>query len=45
MLKRGFVGSYHQVSRKYLPFSLAESTFRHNSRKHPDMFAAVLTAC
>jgi transposase-like protein len=45
MLKRGIVGSYHQVSRKYLPFYLAEFTFRHNNRKHPDLFAAVVAAC
>jgi hypothetical protein len=45
LLKRGVVGSYHQVSRRYLPFYLAEFTFRHNNRKHPDMFAAVLAAC
>lgn len=45
LLKRGVVGSYHQVSRHYLPFYLAEFTFRHNNRHNPDMFAAVLSAC
>jgi transposase-like protein len=45
MLKRGIVGSYHQVSKKYLPFYLAEFTFRHNNRKHPDLFSAVIAAC
>src|SRR5262249_24598501 len=45
LLKRGVMGSYHQVSRRSLPFYLAEFTFRHNNRKHPDMFAAVLAAC
>ena len=45
MLKRGIMGSYHQVSAAYLPFYLAEFTFRHNNRKNPDMFRAVLAAC
>jgi len=45
LLKRGIVGSYHQVSRKYLPFYLAEFTFRHNNRKNPDLFSAVISAC
>lgn len=45
LLKRGIVGSYHQVSKKYLPFYVAEFTFRHNERDNPDLFAAVLAAC
>jgi len=45
LLKRGLVGSYHQVSRKYLPFYLAEFTFRHNERDNPDLFSAVIAAC
>jgi ISXO2-like transposase domain/Transposase zinc-ribbon domain len=45
LLKRGIVGNYHQVSRKYLPFYLAEFTFRHNNRKSPDLFEAVVKAC
>lgn len=45
LLKRGVMGSYHQVSKQYLPLYLAEFTFRHNNRKNPDMFASVVRAC
>ena len=38
LLKRGIVGTYHHVSKKYLPLYLAEFQFRHNNRKNPDMF-------
>jgi transposase-like protein len=44
LLKRGIVGSYHQVSKSYLPFYLAEFTFRHNHRGE-DLFSAVIAAC
>jgi transposase-like protein len=42
LIKRGIMGSYHQVSREYLPLYLAEFTFRHNARKDPDMFERVI---
>lgn len=45
LLKRGIMGNYHVVSKKYLPFYLAEFTFRHNHRKDADLFASVLAAC
>jgi transposase-like protein len=38
LLKRGVIGTYHHVSRKYLPLYLAEFQFRHNHRDNPDMF-------
>lgn len=44
LLKRGIVGSYHQVSRQYLPLYLNEFTFRHNNRGNPDMFSTVVAA-
>jgi hypothetical protein len=44
LLKRGIMGSYHQVSAAYLPFYLAEFTFRHNNRK-VDMFEKVIASC
>jgi transposase-like protein len=44
LLKRGVMGSFHQVSKKYLPFYLNEFAFRHNHRNHPDMFSAVVAA-
>jgi hypothetical protein len=37
LLKRGVVGTYHQVSGEYLPMYLAEFAFRHNERQNPDM--------
>ncbi len=45
LLKRGIMGSFHQVSKDYLPLYLAEFMFRHNHRKDPDMFTTVLRAC
>jgi hypothetical protein len=38
LLKRGVIGTYHHVSKKYLPLYLAEFQFRHNNRKNPDIF-------
>src|SRR6266851_2355125 len=37
LLKRGVVGTFHHVSKKYLPLYLAEFQFRHNNRKNPDI--------
>ncbi|HUO04712.1 MAG TPA: IS1595 family transposase [Candidatus Binataceae bacterium] len=45
LLKRGVVGSYHNVSKKYLPFYLNEFSFRFNNRKNPAMFADLITTC
>ncbi len=45
LLKRGIMGNFHQVSRAYLPLYLAEFSFRHNNRKTPNMFEAILRAC
>jgi len=45
LLKRGIIGSYHHVSKKYLPLYINEFSFRHNNRKNPDMFTAAIAAC
>jgi transposase-like protein len=45
LLKRGMMGTFHQVSKRYLPLYLAEFTYRHNRRESPDMFAEVIAAC
>jgi len=45
LLKRGVVGTYHNVSKKYLPLYLNEFTWRHNNRKNPDIFRAALAGC
>ena len=43
LLKRGIVGSYHKVSKDYLPLYLNEFTFRYNHRNDPDIFRALLS--
>jgi hypothetical protein len=45
LLKRGIVGSYHNVSKKYLPFYLNEFSYRFNNRKNEAMFADLITTC
>jgi transposase-like protein len=45
LLKRGVIGTYHNVSRDYLPMYLAEFQFRHNNRNNPDIFKAILAGC
>jgi transposase-like protein/IS1 family transposase len=45
ILKRGVVGTYHKVSRKYLPLYVAEFQFRYNNRSNPDIFGAAIMAC
>jgi transposase-like protein len=38
LLKRGIIGSFHQVSVKHLDRYLSEFEYRTNNRKHPDLF-------
>jgi hypothetical protein len=45
LIKRGIVGSYHKVSRKYLPLYVAEFQFRYNNRSNPDIFGAAIGGC
>jgi transposase-like protein len=45
ILKRGVVGTYHKVSRKYLPLYVAEFQFRYNNRENPDIFGTAIKAC
>lgn len=45
LLKRGIVGTYHNVSKAYLPLYLAEFSFRHNQRKNHDIFTEVVAGC
>jgi transposase-like protein len=44
MIKRGIMGSFHQVSRDYLPLYLNEFIFRHNNRNNPGIFDAVIAS-
>jgi transposase-like protein len=45
LLKRGVIGTYHNVSAKYLPLYLAEFQFRHNHRKDADIFGQAIARC
>ena len=45
MIKRGFVGTFHHVSKKYLPLYVAEFEFRFNNRENDDIFGAAIRAC
>jgi transposase-like protein len=45
LLKRGVVGTYHNVSKKYLPLYLAEFSFRFNNRHEPDIFGKAIAGC
>jgi len=44
-LKRGMVGTFHHVSRKYLPLYLNEFAFRFNNRENEDIFGHAIAAC
>ncbi len=45
LLKRGVVGTFHTVSKAYLPLYLAEFSFRHNNRNNADIFKSVIAEC
>jgi len=45
IFKRGIMGSFHKVSRKYLPLYVAEFQFRYNNRRNPDMFGSAIAGC
>jgi transposase-like protein len=45
LLKRGVVGTYHKVSKDYLPLYLNEFSYRHNNRDNPDAFANLIETC
>lgn len=45
LLKRGVIGTYHNVSKKYLPLYLNEFMFRFNHRHTDDMFGAAIAGC
>lgn len=44
LLKRGVIGTYHNVSRKYLPLYLNEFVFRFNNRHTEDIFGAAVAS-
>jgi len=45
LLKRGIVGTYHNVSKKYLPLYLNEFQFRFNNRNEADIFGKAIAGC
>jgi transposase-like protein len=45
LIKRGVMGSFHKVSKKYLPLYVAEFQFRYNNRENPDIFEAAVAGC
>ena len=45
IFKRGIVGSFHKVSRKYLPLYVAEFQFRYNNRFNSDIFGTAIGGC
>jgi transposase-like protein len=44
MLKRGIMGSFHNVSKTYLPLYVNEFAFRYNNRKNANIFALVMAS-
>jgi hypothetical protein len=45
LLKRGVIGTYHHMSKKYLPLYLNEFSYRHNNRQNPAIFCDVVAGC
>jgi transposase-like protein len=45
IFKRGVVGTFHKVSRKYMPLYVAEFQFRYNNRDNADIFGAAIKGC
>jgi transposase-like protein len=45
ILKRGVVGTFHKVSRKYLHLYVAEFQFRYNNRENADIFGTAIRGC
>ena len=45
IFKRGVVGTFHKMSRKYMPLYVAEFQFRYNNRENPDIFGEAIKGC
>jgi transposase-like protein len=45
LLKRGILGTYHNVSAKYLPLYVAEFEWRYNNRNNRDIFGSAVARC
>ncbi len=45
LLKRGILGTFHNVSKKYLPLYVAEFEFRYNNRNNSNIFGSAVARC
>ncbi|MGO9771437.1 MAG: transposase [Roseiarcus sp.] len=45
LIKRGMIGTFHKVSKKYLPLYVAEFQFRYNNRLNADIFGTAIEGC
>jgi transposase-like protein len=45
IMKRGIVGTFHKVSKKYLHLYVAEFQFRYNNRMNADIFGTAIKEC
>ncbi len=45
IMKRGVVGTFHKVSKKYMPLYVAEFEFRYNNRHEADIFGKAIAGC
>jgi hypothetical protein len=45
IFKRGVVGTFHKMSRKYLPLYVAAFQFRYNNRENADIFGTAIKGC
>ena len=45
IFKRGVVGTFHQISAKYMPLYVAEFQFRYNNRFNSDIFSPANGGC
>lgn len=45
LIKRGIMGTFHKVSRKYLPLYVNEFQFRYNNRNNPNIFSNAIAGC
>jgi hypothetical protein len=45
ILKRGVVGTFHKVSKKYMPLYVAEFQFRYNNRENAGICGTAIGGC
>jgi IS1 family transposase/transposase-like protein len=45
LIKRGMIGTFHKVSKKYLALYVSEFQFRYNNRENADIFGAAIKGC